>query len=118
MATNPPAQPAAEQPFEIVRGGEPPHETSVDGVVAVMIRRGVAKLDFYQFVGVDPQSRKEQRRVHHRISMPLASLEELALILRRMSDAARQGTTAAPAGGANPAPTGAPGSPDSLRLID
>lgn len=118
MATNPPAQPPADQPFEIVRGGEPPQEVSVDGVVAVMIRRGVAKLDFYQFVGIDPQTRKEQRRVHHRLSMPLASLEELALILRRMSDAARQGAPAAPAAGTSPAPTGAPGSPDTLRLID
>jgi hypothetical protein len=113
MASNPPPQPAPEQQFEILRG-EPPHEVSVDGVVSVMIRRGVAKLDFYQFVGVDQATRKEQRRIHHRISMPLASLEELALILRRMSDAARQ-SAAAPAaseGAARPAGS------DGLRLID
>jgi len=120
MSTNPPAQPAGDQPFEVVRSGEPPNEVAVDGVVAVMIRRGVAKLDFYQFVGVDPQSRKEQRRVHHRISMPLASLEELALILRRMSDAARQGPAQQGASEPSPppAPTAAPGGPDTLRLID
>ena len=116
MATNPPSQPAAEQQFEILRG-EPPHEVSVDGVVAVMIRRGVAKLDFYQFVGIDQTTRKEQRRIHHRISMPLASLEELALILRRMSDAARQSGTAAPAA-APEAGTVRPAGTDGLRLID
>src|SRR5690349_4538257 len=106
MATQPPTPPAAEPQFEVIRS-EPPAEVSVDGVVAVMIRRGVAKLDFYQFVGVDQASKKEQRRIHHRISMPLASLEELALILRRMSDAARQSAPAAPAAapavGARPA---------------
>lgn len=116
MATNPPSQPAPEQQFEIVRG-EPPHEVSVDGVVAVMIRRGVAKLDFYQFVGLDQATRKEQRRIHHRISMPLASLEELALILRRMSDAARQQPgSAAPSAGPEAGARSA-GS-DGLRLID
>lgn len=119
MATPPPnPPPQQEQPFEILRG-DPPAETSVDGVVAVMIRRGVAKLDFYQFVGLDPATKKEQRRVHHRISMPLASLEELALILRRMSDAARQ-PAGAPAGAAAPAAeAGRPaGNNDGLRLID
>ena len=61
-------------------------EVAVDGVVAVMIQRGIAELkNFYQVIGIDPATRKEQRRIHHRISMPLASLEELAaLILRRM----------------------------------
>ncbi len=119
MASNPPSPPAQEQQFEILRG-DPPQEISVDGVVAVMIRRGVAKLDFYQFVGIDQATRKEQRRIHHRISMPLASLEELALILRRMSDAARQsGTTPASAPSAAPeAGAAPPAGSDGLRLID
>jgi hypothetical protein len=119
MASTPPTSPPAAEPqFELLRG-EPPREVSVDGVVSVMIRRGVAKLDFYQFVGIDPASRREQRRIHHRISMPLASLEELALILRRMSDAARQ--PAAPAAGASSPESGAgqrPAGNDGLRLID
>ena len=120
MATPPTPPPATEANFEILRG-EPPHEVSVDGVVAVMIRRGVAKLDFYQFVGIDQASKKEQRRIHHRISMPLASLEELALILRRMSDAARQQPVAAPAPADQPAaaaPAARPAGNDGLRLID
>jgi hypothetical protein len=115
MATQPPTPPAAEPQFEVIRS-EPPEEVSVDGVVAVMIRRGVAKLDFYQFVGVDQTSKKEQRRIHHRISMPLASLEELALILRRMSDAARQAAPAPAA--AAPAPAARPAGNDGLSLID
>jgi len=114
MASTPPQPPAQEPQFEILRG-DPPNEVSVDGVVAVVIRRGVAKLDFYQFVAMDPATRREQRRIHHRISMPLASLEELALILRRMSDAARQPGAPASAG----APDAArPAGSDGLRLID
>jgi len=118
MATTPTPPPAPEQNFEILRS-EPPHEVSVDGVVAVMIRRGVAKLDFYQFVGLDPTTKKEQRRIHHRISMPLASLEELALILRRMSDAARQpGAAPSAPDAAGAAGTARPAGNDGLRLID
>jgi hypothetical protein len=51
--------------------------------------------------------------------MPLASLEELALILRRMSDAARQPGAAPPApDAAAAAGTARPAGNDGLRLID
>jgi hypothetical protein len=102
---NSPSAQAPDAGFEVQRPDSGVAEFPADGVLSVIIRRGVAKIEFYQFIGINPENRKEQRRVSHRIAIPLAGLEELSQILRRMGEAARSA--------GQPAPSGEP-----IRLID
>lgn len=72
-------------------GGAP--EIVADGVTAVSVRRGLAKIEFYRVDGPGPNGSGERRRAAFRVAVPVAGLQELSIALRRLSDAAarRQG---------------------------
>lgn len=74
-------QQARPRKAKLVDGGIPPEEIYVDGVVGIIPRPGVAKIDCFRFVGIDTKEKAELHSVTHRIVMPVAALPRLAELI-------------------------------------
>lgn len=89
-----------------VSTADPVGEAFADGVFGVTLRNGIAKIELYSVIGLDDQSKTEVRRVSHRLILPMAGLNELAVIMQRMAKAIRQAQqqqqAGADAAGVNP----------------
>ncbi|MEX0335244.1 hypothetical protein [Vibrio tubiashii] len=69
---------------------KPDAEIFVDGAASIMMRSGVAKVDFYQAIGPEPEGKGEVRRVSQRIILPVAGLFELSNMLNQAVEAIKQ----------------------------
>ncbi|BBB22469.1 hypothetical protein CVPH_0343 [Abyssogena phaseoliformis symbiont OG214] len=76
---------------------KPEHEIYVDGAMSISLRSGVAKIDFYQALGMidgnEGQEQKEIRKVSQRFVMPVAGLFELNGILEKVLKAIKDSDT-------------------------
>lgn len=72
----------------VVQNAEPPEEIFVDGVMAISLRHGVAKIECYRVAGrASPSDPTELRRPSHRLVLPAVALGELLQILERTRSA-------------------------------
>ena len=73
----------------IIVEGPPAEEFFVDGVSSLFLRSGVVKLECYRVVGHDRQTNRESRMAALRLVLPAPALQELAQLLRNVSDMQR-----------------------------
>jgi hypothetical protein len=67
---------------------EPPEEIYVDGVMAITLRHGVAKIECYRVAGrAAADDPTELRRHSHRLVLPAAGLGDLMQILEQTKSA-------------------------------
>ena len=73
---------------KLVSPPSPPEEFFVDGVSGFTARGGVIKIDLYKVVGVEDNT--ELRTISHRMILPNIAMNELAELLRQVTEAANK----------------------------
>ena len=82
------ARPRARK-AKLVANPTPPEEIYVDGVVGIIPRPGVAKIDCFRLVGMDAKDKAELHSITHRLVMPASALPHLANLIRDLIERAQ-----------------------------